>query len=293
MQNSYTRFEKLVRIIMYAMLVLIFIFCAYPFWYVLIYALSDSKAALDSPVILLPVEPTFKLFTQLLRLEMLWSSFLNSVLVTLAGAFLGIALTVTIAYPLSVKRLHFRKTVTMFLYFTMLFNGGMIPNYLLIRDIGLIDSRWSLILPGILSVYNLLVLRNFFMGLPEELEESASLDGATPMRILLRIILPISLPAIAVQAMLYGVSFWNSYMGSVMYINSPSKIELQAYLRSLLNSQTAASANVVSDSISSGYMSDASMRMGCVAISMIPVLLVYPKLQKYYIGGLTVGAVKG
>jgi len=293
MQNSYTRFEKLVRIIMYAMLVLIFIFCAYPFWYVLIYALSDSKAALDSPVILLPVEPTFKLFTQLLRLEMLWSSFLNSVLVTLAGAFLGIALTVTIAYPLSVKRLHFRKTVTMFLYFTMLFNGGMIPNYLLIRDIGLIDSRWSLILPGILSVYNLLVLRNFFMGLPEELEESASLDGASPMRILLRIILPISLPAIAVQAMLYGVSFWNSYMGSVMYINSPSKIELQAYLRSLLNSQTAASANVVSDSISSGYMSDASMRMGCVAISMIPVLLVYPKLQKYYIGGLTVGAVKG
>ena len=197
MQNSYTRFEKLVRIIMYAMLVLIFIFCAYPFWYVLIYALSDSKAALDSPVILLPVEPTFKLFSQLLRLEMLWSSFLNSVLVTLAGAFLGIALTVTIAYPLSVKRLHFRKTVTMFLYFTMLFNGGMIPNYLLIRDIGLIDSRWSLILPGILSVYNLLVLRNFFMGLPEELEESASLDGASPMRILLRIILPISLPAIA------------------------------------------------------------------------------------------------
>ena len=207
------------------------------------------------------------------------------------GTALAVTLTASLAYPLSVRRLKGRGAITMFLYFTMLFSGGMIPAYLLIRDLHLIDNRWALVLPGMLSVYNLLVLRNFFLGIPGELEESASIDGASPLRILVQIILPLSLPALAVQAMLYGVGYWNSYMDSVMYINSPSKISLQAYLRTLLNTQTASSANVTDTA--TNYVSDASMRMGCVTITLIPMLIVYPWIQKYYVGGLTIGAVKG
>ena len=291
LKQHYTPFERVLRVVMHLVLIIVTISCAYPFWYVLIYALSDSKAALNHPVILWPVAPTLAIFRQLLNLKMLWSSFFNSVFVTLVGTVLAVTLTSSLAYPLSVRRLRGRGIIAMFLYFTMLFSGGMIPAYLLIRDLHLMDSRWALVLPGLLSVYNLLVLRNFFLGIPGELEESASIDGASPLRVLVQIILPLSLPALAVQAMLYGVGYWNSYMGSVMYINSPSKISLQAYLRTLLNTQTASSANVTD--AATNYTSDASMRMGCVAITLIPMLIVYPWIQKYYVGGLTIGAVKG
>lgn len=291
LKQHYTPFERILRVFIHIALVIVTISCAYPFWYVLIYSISDSKAALDNPVILWPVSPTLSLFSQLLNLKMLWSSFLNSVGVTALGTVLAVMLTSSLAYPLSVRRLKGRGAITMFLYFTMLFSGGMIPAYLLIRDLHLIDNRWALILPSMMSIYNLLVLRNFFLGIPGELEESASIDGASPLRVLVQIILPLSLPALAVQAMLYGVGYWNSYMDSVMYINSPSKISLQAYLRTLLNTQTASSANVTDTA--TNYVSDASMRMGCVAITLIPMLIVYPWIQKYYVGGLTVGAVKG
>ena len=291
LKQHYTPFERVLRVVMHLVLIIVTISCAYPFWYVLIYALSDSKAALNHPVILWPVSPTLAIFRQLLNLKMLWSSFFNSVFVTLVGTVLAVTLTSSLAYPLSVRRLRGRGIIAMFLYFTMLFSGGMIPAYLLIRDLHLMDSRWALVLPGLLSVYNLLVLRNFFLGIPGELEESASIDGASPLRVLVQIILPLSLPALAVQAMLYGVGYWNSYMGSVMYINSPSKISLQAYLRTLLNTQTASSANVTDSA--TNYTSDASIRMGCVAITLIPMLIVYPWIQKYYVGGLTIGAVKG
>ena len=291
LKQRYTPCERVLRVFMHLAIIVVTVSCAYPFWYVIIYALSDSKAALDNPVILWPVQPSLAIFRQLLNLNMLWSSFFNSVRVTVVGTTLAVTLTASLAYPLSVRRLKGRGAITLFLYFTMLFSGGMIPAYLLIRDLHLIDNRWALVLPGMLSVYNLLVLRNFFLGIPGELEESASIDGASPLRVLVQIILPLSLPALAVQAMLYGVSYWNSYMGSVMYINSPSKILLQAYLRTLLNTQTASSANVT-DTVTN-YTSDASIRMGCVAITLIPVLIVYPWIQKYYVGGLTIGAVKG
>ena len=169
-RQRYTPFERVLRVFMHIALIIVTISCAYPFWYVLIYSISDSKAALDNPVILWPVSPTLSLFGQLLSLKMLWSSLFNSVGVTVLGTVLAVKLTASLAYPLSVRRLKGRGAITMFLYFTMLFSGGMIPAYLLIRDLNLIDNRWALVLPGMISVYNLLVLRNFFLGIPGELE---------------------------------------------------------------------------------------------------------------------------
>ena len=179
------------------------------------------------------------------------------------------------------------------LFFTMLFGGGMIPNYLLMRDLGLLDTRWALILPGLMSAYNVLILRSFFMGIPGELEESANIDGASPLRVLVQIILPVSLPALAVQAMFYGVGYWNSYFDCVLYIESTSKMTLQAYLRTLISAATASASNSADSMGDFASLSNETVRMACVAAAVIPVLLIYPWLQKYYVKGLVVGSVKG
>lgn len=293
MQTSYTSFERILRIVMFVAIVLITITMVYPFWYVIIYALSDSNAAIEGSVLLWPLKPTLAVFHRLMGMKMLWTSYGNSIFVTFLGTILAVALSTTLAYPLSIRRLRGRKWVSMMLFFTMLFNGGMIPNYLLIKDLGLLDSRWSLILPSLMSAYNVMVLRSFFLGIPPELEESASIDGASPLRVLVQIILPVSLPALAVQAMFYGVAYWNSYFDCVLYIESTDKMTLQAYLRTLIASATASSSNSADSMGDFASLSNETVRMGCVAAAVIPVLLVYPWLQKYYVTGLVVGSVKG
>jgi putative aldouronate transport system permease protein len=268
----------------------------YPFWYVFIYSLSDSIAATSGAVFLLPLEPSLAAFKRLLNIPTMWTSYLNSVIVTASGTALAIILSVSLAYPLSISRIKFRSAVSLMLFFTMIFSGGMIPNYLLIKQLGLLNNRWSLILPGLGSAYNILILRNFFQSIPLELEESASIDGAMPVRILTNIILPVSMPAIAVQAMFYGVTYWNNFFDSVMYIDNVSKISLQAYLRTLMTSgmlTATAGAMLGGDHVSNAVLSEETMRMAAIASAVIPVLLMYPFLQRYYIKGIIVGSVKG
>ena len=290
--QTYTKLEKVLRVLMYAFIAFVTLVTVYPFWYVMIYALSDSTAALAGKVLLWPLQPSPTVFRRLLGLKQLWSSYLNSIYVTGVGTVSAVAMTAMLAYPLSVKRLRGRKFVSMMLFFTMLFNGGMIPNYLLMKELHLLNSRWALILPAMISAYNVLIMRSFFMGIPGELEESASIDGASPFRILVQIILPVSLPALAVQAMFYGVGYWNSYFDCVLYIDDTSLLTLQAFLRTLIQSASADSSNVV-DTATNAALSNETIRMGCVAVSVIPVLIVYPMLQKYYVKGLVVGSVKG
>lgn len=291
MKQQYTTIEKFLRVLMYITLGLVGIIMVYPFYYVIIYAISDSNAAIAQRVFLWPVQPTLQAFKNLLSLNMLWVSYRNSIIVTLTGTLIAVAVTATLAYPLSVKRLRGRKVISMLLFFTMIFNGGMIANYLLIKDLRLLNTFWALILPPCLNPYNVLILRSFFSGIPGELEESASIDGATPLKILIRIILPISLPGLAVQMMFYGIAYWNSYFDCVLYINSSSLLTLQAYLRTLISNFTA---QVVNDASSlDTQLSNETIRMACVAVAVIPVLIIYPALQKYYVKGMVVGSVKG
>lgn len=289
----YTLLEKIIRKIMFVVIALIALSMVYPFYYAIIYALSDSKEAISQPVLLWPVKPTLAVFKRLAKLKLLWTSYLNSIIVTSIGTFLAVFMTTLMAYPLSVRRLRGRRIVSFMIFFTMLFGGGMIPNYLLMENLGLLNTRIVLILPGILNAYNILIMRSFFLGIPGELEESANIDGATPMRILLQIILPVSLPALAVQAMFYGVGFWNSYFDCVLYIDNASLMTLQAYLRTLISGSISGASNVVDSVTDNAVLSNETIRMGTVAASVIPVLIVYPMLQKYYVKGLVVGSVKG
>ncbi len=288
--------ERIGKPFVYICLALATVVTIYPFWYVIIYAFSDSKAAISGSVFLWPLKPTLAAFARLLKISAIWTSYRNSVLVTLGGTFFAVALTATIAYPLSVQRLKGRNALSMMLFFTMLFSGGMIPNYLLVKQLGLLNNRWALILPGLGSAYNILILRNFFQSIPASLEESASIDGATPLTILLKVILPISLPALAVQAMFYGVGYWNNYFDSVLYIDDVSKISLQAYLRTLMNASSlsaTAGGMDASDSVSNAVLSEETMRMAAITAAVIPVLIVYPFLQRFYVKGVIVGSVKG
>jgi len=288
--------EKIGLPIIYVILALITFITIYPFWYIFIYSISDSMATIRGTVFIVPLEPSLEAFKRLVNIPTMWTSYFNSTLVTAVGTSLAVILSVSLAYPLAVSRIRFRYGISMLLFFTMLFSGGMIPNYLLIKQLGLLNNRWALILPNLGSAYNILILRNYFMSIPAELEESASIDGASPIRILISVIIPVSAPAIAVQAMFYGITYWNNFFDSVMYIDSVSKISLQAYLRTLMNQSLLASyaGNTASsiDSVSS-VLSEETMKMAAIMAAVIPVLIVYPFLQRYYVKGIIVGSVKG
>lgn len=197
------------------------------------------------------------------------------------------------AYPLSKKHLPFIKPVLVFFVFTMLFNGGMVPTYLLIKNLGLINNIFALVLPIMLSVYNMLIIKNYYEGLPESLEEAAKIDGASNPTILLKIILPLSTPVIATIGMFYLVMYWNDYFNAMIYITAPQLKPLQLYLREMIleSSQMANSLQMnIDDEMNA---SPEGVRSAAVVAVTVPILIVYPFVQKYFVKGITMGSVKG
>jgi putative aldouronate transport system permease protein len=267
----------------------------YPFWHVMMYSISDSRAAMSGGLFFIPREPTLLAYQMLFKTRLIFIVYRNTIIRTVAGTILSLLVSALTAYPLSLNRFKGRSFFAMMIFFTMLFSGGMIPTYLVVRNLGLLDTLWALILPGAMSAYNMFILRNYFKSIPDSLEESALLDGANPLQVLFLIILPLSAPALAAIAMFYGVGNWNSYLDGVLYINSTDRQILQVYLRTMLG--TAGAKGVLGDI--SGNLSDASslteetMKMVTITVSIIPVLIVYPFLQKYYTKGILIGSVKG
>ena len=271
-----------------------FSFCTvYPFWHVIMYSLSDSGKAMSGGMFFYPRDFTLLSYKTVLRTRQIFVAYGNTIMKTVVGTVLSLILSALTAFPLSVKRLHGKKFLNMYFYFTMLFGGGMIPSYLIVDSLDLIDTFWALIIPGMLSVYNMFILRNNFQALPAELEESAYIDGATPPTVLFKIILPLSKPALAAIGMFYIVGNWNSYMDCILYTNSSRLQVLQVYLREMINA--AGSMDIVEPVANSQakQLTSETVKMTTIAISIIPILIVYPFLQRFYTRGLTVGAVKG
>ena len=269
----------------------------YPFWHVIMYSLSDSRAAMSGGLFFWPREFSLKGYEMVFKTAQIWIAYGNSIKVTVVGTVFSILLSALTAYPLSRRRLHGRSFIQMVFFFTMLFGGGMIPTYLVVNSIGLLDTFWALFLPSALSVYNMFILRNFMQSIPDSLEESARLDGASDFLILFRIMLPLCAPSLAAVAMFYGVGYWNSYMNCLLYINGNRYQVLPLYLRNILT-QSAASAisqssNVAGMAEQAATLTEETIKMTNVAVSVVPILIVYPFLQRYYTKGITVGAVKG
>ncbi len=278
--------------IIYVILGILAVITIYPFWHVVMYSVSDPKEAMAGGLFFVPKGFSLVGFDSLFRSGQIFTAYKNSLFVTVVGTAVNVLMTASLAYPLSIRRFRGRKGVTLMVFFTMLFTGGMIPTYLLVDALNLLDSLWALIWPGAINAWNLIIMKNFFQSLPPSLEESASLDGASPIRILTHIVLPLSKPIIATMALFYGVVHWNAYFDAVLYIAPQSKQILPVYLRMLLNSTSMDQITSSGAVMDTAVVTEESMKMATIVASVLPVLIVYPFVQKYFVKGIMVGSIK-
>ncbi|RAV11902.1 carbohydrate ABC transporter permease [Paenibacillus contaminans] len=267
----------------------------FPFLNLIAKSLSSEAAVVSGQVNLIPIGLQFSTYKFVASNALFLNALKISLLVTVLGTLSALFMTALAAYPLSKPRLRGRKFFIIMYVFTMLFSGGLIPTYLLMRSLGLIDQLPVLFLPVMISVYNMLIIKSHFENLPDSLEESAKLDGASNLTILWRIILPLSLPVFATIGLFYAVQFWNDYFTSLVYINSPDLKPLQLYLKELFVSSSDAflrSGNHVNVDAAMNA-SPQSIQAASIILATLPILLVYPFLQKYFVKGVLIGSVKG
>lgn len=280
------------QIVNYALLTLLAFVCLYPFLNVIAYSLSGYNAVLSGKVTFYPIDFNFDAYKQILGKTQIWNSMNTTIMVTLMGTFLSLVLTIFASYGLSRDDLPGRKFLTGLILFTMYFSGGMIPTFLVVKGVGLFDTLGALFIPQAVNVFNFIVMRTFFRSLPESLEEAARIDGASYMQVLVKIVLPLSLPIIATIGLFYAMGYWNTYFDALLYIQDPNKYTLQLRLRSLLFGEELNNSGVNLEGVGTQVMSK-SLKMATVAVSTIPILVVYPWLQKYFVKGVMIGSVKG
>lgn len=265
-----------------------------PLIFVLAASFSDPDLVIKGKVLLLPKGFTTKAYTMVFENEDIWRGFRNSCLYTIAGTLISVILTILAAYPLSRKELPGRNLFMMLILFTMYFSGGMIPTYLLVKDLGMYNTVWSLLIPAAISTYNLIVAKTFFENsIPGELYESARLDGCGNIAMLYRIVLPLSKAILAVLVLYYAVGIWNAYFDALIYVRDTSLHPLQIVLRNILllgqTEQMGTNDVGMADKIK---MAEA-VKYSAIVVSSIPMLLIYPFVQKYFVKGVMIGAVKG
>ena len=290
------RVDRVFHIVNTVLLCLFLVLVTYPFLYIISCSFSSGNALISGKVVLLPVEFTLEGYQAILQYRDIWTGFANSFLYTVSATVIGLALTVLAAYPLSRRSLKGRKPLLMFFLFTMLFNGGLVPNYMLIRQLKMINTIWAIILPTALSTYNVIVTRTFFnTSIPEELHESAELDGCGEFRYLLSIVLPLSKAILAVLVLWIAIGQWNSYFNPMIYLNDKDKYPLQLVLREILLMAnvdfTKAAANP--ELYYRNQQLSEILRYGTIIISALPLMILYPFIQKYFVKGVMIGSVKG
>ncbi|KQY90054.1 ABC transporter permease [Paenibacillus sp. Root52] len=268
------------------------IFCLAPFLHTIAISLSSNRAITSGEVTIFPKEFNWDAYIQVFSDQsMIYSLGFTSVL-TVATTVLCMLFTLAAAYPLTKKKLKGRKLFMYVIIITMFFSGGMIPEYLLIRDLNLLNSVWALILPGLVSPFNLIILISFFRGIPESLEESAEIDGSSHIHTLFKIILPLSMPVLATLALFYAVGRWNGFQDSLMYINDPKLYPLQLKLYQMVQNNMVSELTLL-EGASRTRLTPESLKAATVVFATVPILLVYPWLQKYFVSGAMLGAVKG
>lgn len=260
-----------------------------PFFNVICLSLEPEHIAMEQGVLhLIPRELSLEAYRWVLGNQMIGQAFLNSVFITVVGSLGGVVVTAMLGYGLSFRNVMGNKLISYFVLFTMMFSSGIIPSYMLVKNLRLLDSLWGLTIPVLINAYNTILMRTFFESLPPSLTESALLDGATEMKIFAKIVIPLSTPIFATILLFYAVARWNDFFTGSMYITSVSKKPLQVVLRELLL-QVSADANAGGDTLGLGV----NLKMAVAIITMVPIICVYPFLQKYFTKGILLGAVKG
>ena len=285
--------ERTFETINLIVLILIGALMLFPFLNMAAKSFSNENAILTGKVLFWPVGFQTGTYKYVMRQAQFWNSFKVSVLITLMGTAGAMIISCLTAYPLSKTWLYGRKPLLLLFVFTMLFGGGMVPSYLLMRSLGLINTIWVLFVPAMLSVYNMILLKNFFEDIPESIEESAELDGAGSLRILVSIVLPMSLPAIATIGLFYAVGFWDNYMSGLLYITKPDLKPLQQYLYEIVTESINVDKEMSMDAQENAALNTDAIRSATIMLACVPIMCVYPFLQKYFVKGMRVGSVKG
>jgi putative aldouronate transport system permease protein len=274
------------------LLLIIFAFVALiPFYYSVMASLSNPKLVFEGELILFPRGFTLAAYDKILQNHQFLTSFRNTVLRTVIGTAFNLTIQTSIAYALSRKYLPGRKFVMMFIIFSMMFNPGVIPTYMVVKATGLINTLAALIIPCAVSTWNVILLRNFFEAIPDSVEESAKIDGANDLKILVFIVLPLSVPSLATIGLFAAVMHWNSFMDAVIYVSEQSSQVLQVFLRDMI--VRLQSAYMFGDPLLLTDVSSLSLRTASVVVATLPIVAVYPFIQRHFVHGVMVGAVKG
>ena len=282
------------QIVLVAVLAIFVLLCVVPFINVLATSLSSKSAILRGSVSLWPVEFTTAAYEMIFMDKSLMNCLFYTVELTVIYTAIAMVLTILMAYPLTKQRLAGRKVFNFLALFTMYFSGGTIPIFLNIRELGLYDTMWALILPGVLSTYNMIILKSFFAALPKELEEAATIDGANDFQILCRVYLPLSLASIATLTLFYAVGKWNSFQDALYYIQTKNLQPLQLRLYNIIKGSTAVEVSMQEGNANSlATEVSESIESATIMFATLPILVVYPFVQRYFVAGVTLGAVKG
>lgn len=294
MKIKESREDKLFNLITVTVLIVMMLLALYPLYFSLIASFSSPRAIYQGRVILFPADITLDGYLKIFSDHSIWTGYVNAIIYTAVGTFLNVLFTIPLAYAMSRREFPLGGVYMKIFVFTMYFYGGMIPLYFVVKQLGMLDTMWAVVLPTLISTYNLIIARSYFMNsIPEELKEAAFLDGCGYIGFFFKVALPLSKSIIAVMVLFYAAKQWNSYFESMIYLNTESKFPLQLVLRTILiDSQNAMAASDASTVAEKQQLVDL-LKYGCVVVSSIPMLIFYPFVQKHFVKGVMVGAVKG
>jgi putative aldouronate transport system permease protein len=284
------------RLTIYAIVIFLALTCLLPLWNIVAISFSGGDAVASNKVGLTPINTTLEAYKMIMDDNQFWRSFGISIQRVILSLVINMVLIVTMAYPLSKTKREFRgRGIYMnLLIFAMLFNGGMIPTYLVVKNLDMLNTIWALVLPGAVQVFSIILVMNFFIGVPKSLEEAAIMDGANPLQVLIKVYIPISMPALATVALFSIVGNWNDFFSGLIYMTKVTNYPLMTYIQSLTISieEMLKAGATSSDLANAGEVSNKNLNAAKIVVSCVPLLLIYPILQKYFITGIVVGSVK-
>lgn len=287
--------DKLFTVIIYVVLSIILVVILYPLIYVVSASFSDAQAVISGKVVLWPVDVTLKGYKAVFQNQNILTGFVNSVFYLVVGVALNLVMTMLCAYPLSRKEFKASGFISLFFVFTMYFSGGMVPTYILVNNLGLINTRWAMIIPTAMSTYNMIICRTYIVNsIPDELYEASQMDGCTPFKYMMKVILPLSKPILAVLVLYYGVAKWNDYFNALLFLYKKDLQPLTIVMRDILI-MSQVDMTKVTDASAVAKMQGMSelLKYSTMVVASVPVMLLYPLIQKHLVKGVMIGAVKG
>ncbi|CAM3543033.1 MULTISPECIES: carbohydrate ABC transporter permease [Saccharibacillus] len=282
-------------VVNYSLLTIVMLLVLFPLYFVLIASFSDPNLIYSGEVWLFPKGFTLEGYERIFQDAAIWTGYANSLLYASVGTFIGVAVTLCAAYPLARKDLYGKTAIMWFLLVTMFFSGGLIPTYLLIKDLNMLDSLWALVLPGAGAVFNVIIVRTFFQSsIPDEMWEAASIDGCSNARFFWSMVLPLSKSIVAVMVLYHVVGFWNGFFDAMIYLSDEQKYPLQLVLRNILvQNQVNSSMMIDVESYAAKLRVTELIKYGVIIVASLPLLALYPFLQKYFVKGVMIGSIKG